>query len=384
MSTISQSSLSKYVNSPRDYFFDRLVETPERDSLRKGNLFHDFAEFYVHHPGFVAEESIEAFVDVMVAEMAPFVRDVDRSVHRTRYEAGLRNVAAFLDEHAPNVGDLVLDAPATDGNVFAERFDRPIGADATERWFENEALGVKGKVDLVASPRRLVDYKSGGKQSATQVVKHSAVTDLSDAPDFQALLYLAHQRTRTPGERLEFVFVHFLANVDDVVRGEADLADTLTTVTYHPTEYVDFVRRRETFERLRDDGANDCQKTLSKASYAEYAAAFDDAAFPATRDSDELIESPFGRALKARLTDAVGDYKYVENGCEQALRELVRIRNRNYFADDLDAFEAFVDERLAELRERRAGDERFPVADLLDEPNYRRVDHRDLLLEGSR
>jgi hypothetical protein len=78
----------------------------------------------------------------------------------------------------------------------------------------------------------------------------------------------------------------------------------------------------------------------------------------------------------------VGDYKYVETGCKQAIRELVSIRNQNYFEDDLDAFESFVTDRLDELNTRRSGAERFPVADLLDEPNYRRVNNRDLLLEG--
>jgi len=42
------------------------------------------------------------------------------------------------------------------------------------------------------------------------------------------------------------------------------------------------------------------------------------------------------------MIDRVGDYKYVTSGCKQALRHLIRIRNRNYFTDDIDAFEGFV------------------------------------------
>nr|WP_254663279.1 PD-(D/E)XK nuclease family protein [Haladaptatus sp. W1] len=48
--TISQSSLKTYVNSPRDYFYSRLVQTPDKERFKEGNLFHDFAEFYVNHP----------------------------------------------------------------------------------------------------------------------------------------------------------------------------------------------------------------------------------------------------------------------------------------------------------------------------------------------
>jgi len=50
VTAFSQSSLNTYVNSPRDYFFSRLLETPDKDYFREGNLFHDFAEFYVTHP----------------------------------------------------------------------------------------------------------------------------------------------------------------------------------------------------------------------------------------------------------------------------------------------------------------------------------------------
>jgi len=63
------------------------------------------------------------------------------------------------------------------------------------------------------------------------------------------------------------------------------------------------------------------------------------------------------------------------------MRGLISTRRHNYFREDLDAFEAFVDERIDELNRRRRGEERFPIEGLAGEPNYRRVDNRDLLLE---
>lgn len=384
LTAISQSSLSTYVNSPRDYFFDRIVDSPDKDYFREGNLFHEFAEFYVHHPEAVPTEDIDDLAELMVAEMEPFVRDIDKRVHWTQYRAGLQNIVRFLDQHAPDSGQLVVSGGRRRENAFAEHFDRAVGADVTEQWFDNEDLGVKGKIDLVASPNRLVDYKSGSKKSATQVVKNSSIDDISDTPNFQAILYLAHQRTNHPNEQLEFVFVHFLENLDDIVQGSADLDDTLTTVQYYPTPYVEYIASEEIYEQLRDGGSNDCQKALSKSSYEDYAAVFETSDFPDTRDSDELIESEFGQALTSKMKDVVGNYKYVENGCKQAMRDLIRIRNRNYFEDELDAFEKFIEKRLQELNARRAGEERFPIADLVDEPNYRRVNHRDLLLEDER
>ncbi len=71
-----------------------------------------------------------------------------------------------------------------------------------------------------------------------------------------------------------------------------------------------------------------------------------------------------------------------EKGADQAIRELNGVRQQTFFREDLDAFESFVDERLEELNDRRAGEEHFPVDGLAGEPNYRRIDNRDLLLEG--
>jgi hypothetical protein len=201
-----------------------------------------------------------------------------------------------------------------------------------------------------------------------------------ETPNYQAIQYLTYLRTLQPETELEFSFLHFLEPLDDALTGTVDFDDALTTVTYYPKPFVEHARSEAMFEHLCTDGANNCQKTLGQASYTVYASVFDDHDLPDTRDSDELIDSPFGTALENRLQETVGEYKYVTSGCHQLLRELARIRSRNFFADDLDAFEDFIDRRLAELNQRRTGAERFPVDGLAGEPNYRRVNNRDLLL----
>ena len=384
LETVSQSSLSTYVNCPRDYFFSRLVDSPDRDYFAEGNLFHDFAEFYATHPDAVDDDAIDEVVEFMLDETRPFGRSVDEKPRRTKYRVGLETIASYLDENPPD-GDAFLTATSDWGtNAVAEFFDRPVDASHTERWFENDALGVKGKIDLVHAPTRMVDHKSGSRKRASKVVKQSAVDPPSDSPNFQALLYLAHWRSQYPDQRLEFTFFHFLETLDDAVAGDADLDDTTTTVTYYPEPFAEYAESEALFERLRDDGANKCQKTLSQVEYDDYAAVFDRAPLPATTDSDELVDSEFGQVFIDRMKERVGDYKYVTQGCKQAMRELMRTRSRNYFADDLDAFERFVDERLDELNRRRAGEEPFPIDGLAGEPNYRSVDNRDLLLEGER
>jgi hypothetical protein len=381
--TISQSSLSTYVNCPRDYFYSQFLDTPDKDYFKEGNLFHDFAEFYVTHPDSITADDLDKVAEVVLDEVDPFLRSVDREVQRTEYRIGLQTIVEFLDANPPEGDAFLTGAVGWGENFFAEYFEQSVDRSHTERWFENTDLGLKGKIDLVHGPARLLDHKSGSKNSASSVIKQSVLDPPSDKPNFQALLYLTHYRTEQPDEPLQFTFFHFLETLDDVITGNADLEDCLTTVTYHPVPYEEYIDSREVFTELQEDASKDCQKTFSKTEFEQYRAVLDAYEFPETRDSDELIASEFGQALTERMTNDVGDYKYVTNGCKQALRHLLRIRNQNYFTDDLDAFEQFIQDRLGTLNDRRAGDERFPVEGLGGEPNYRYVDNRDCLLEGT-
>ena len=380
---LSQSSLNSYANCPRDYFFGRLVDSPDKDYFREGTLFHDFAEFVVNHPEFVDDAVIEAVTDVMLEETRPFHRDVDLATRRTKYRVGLETIVDYLEENTPSDTDFLTPTSSSE-NFFATYFDRPVDSPATERWFEDDDRGIKGKIDLVQSPTQLVDFKSGTKKSSSQVLKRAAIEPPSDQPNFQALLYLTYYRSQRPDERLEFTFFHFLETLDDVVTGEGTLGECLTTITYHPIPFDEFIQSRTVFDELREEAPNDCNKTFSKTSYEEYRAAFDTHQPLRTRDADAMADSSFGNALLERMIEAVGDYKYVKNGCMQAFRHLCGYRKEGYFVEDLDEFEQFIDDQLEELNRYRRGDSRFPIEGRAGEPNYRYVDNRDMILTTER
>lgn len=382
VTTISQSSLNTYANCPRDYFFDRLVETPDAEHLEEGDLFHDFAEFYAAHPEAVDGEALTTVVDCFIDEMAPFLRDTDRDVKRTEYRAALETITAFFDANPPTDETVVTPTERRGENRVAEHFDRPIDSPIAEQWFEADDIGIKGKIDLIHAPTRLLDYKSGTKSTASKILQDAAIDPPSDTPNFQALLYLTYWRTVQPDDPLEFTFFYFTETVDDVVRGEADIEDCLTTIAYRPVTFEEHIQRESVFDELQQDAAKNCQKTFSKVEYDDYRAIVAAHEIPATRESDTLIQSSFGQALIDQMQNLVGTYKYVTSGCKQALRHLTRIRSEAFFAEDVDAFEAFVAERLKELNDRRGGTERFPVQGLAGDPNTRRLAHRDLILEG--
>jgi len=101
--TISKSSLNTYVNSPRDYYFSRIVDGPEKDYLTEGNLLHDFAEFYVNHPAVIDDTALTEVVDLMLNAVRPLVRSVDERTRRTEYRASLETIVSYLDENPPRM-----------------------------------------------------------------------------------------------------------------------------------------------------------------------------------------------------------------------------------------------------------------------------------------
>ncbi|WP_241432995.1 PD-(D/E)XK nuclease family protein [Halorubrum tebenquichense] len=230
--TISKSSLNTYVNSPRDYYFSRIVDGPEKDYLTEGNLLHDFAEFYVNHPAVIDDAALTEVVDLMLDEVRPLVRSVDERTRRTEYRASLETIVSYLDENPPTDGAFLT--PASKGeNTVASHFGHDIDSPVTERRFIDEDLGINGMIDLVQSDTELLDYKSGSENSANSIVKDAAIDDPTDEPDFQALLYLTYWRSQTPAEQLSFTFFYVTELVDDVIAGEGTLDDALTTITYY-------------------------------------------------------------------------------------------------------------------------------------------------------
>ena len=380
---ISQSSLNRYVNSPREYFFSELLDTPDQARFVEGTLFHDFAEFYVNHPEIIAETDIDELVEFMLEEASAFTASHEKSLKRREFRIGLETIMEYLDDQGPKSESFLTGTTDWGENAFAAYFDQPVESPLTERWFENDEFGLKGKIDLVAGPTQLLDYKSGSKKRATTVVKHASIDPIADTPNFQAALYLTHYRQIQPEEPIEFTFFYFLHLLDDVIAGEADLDDALTTVTYYPFSFDEFTKSEAAYETLLD-GYKDCRATFEDLGYTAYQEIMAELSFPDTTDKAELRASSFATAFTEAVAGETAADLDAEKGVDQAIRELNGVRKQNFFREDLDAFEAFVEERLAELNRRKAGAERFPVEGPGGEPNYRRIDNRDLLLEGER
>ncbi|MFB6202916.1 MAG: PD-(D/E)XK nuclease family protein [Candidatus Nanohaloarchaea archaeon] len=370
---ISQSRLNRLVHCPRAYYFSRLVADTEQEYLVKGNLFHDFAEFYVSHPGFVDEKGVDVFVEKMVAEISPYVEDLDLEELRTEFRIGIQNIRSFIDSRDLGRQDPEGYSKTDMENFFAAEFDREIRTRITELEFNDDGIGVTGKVDLLLDENHLVDYKSSTyARSPSKIVKQSNVDLYEDEPDFQPILYLLQHRRKNPGEKIKFSYVYFLQNINDEVQGDGDSEENVVTLTYYPVEFSEKMEDIEVFEYLIRGVAqsNDRRKTLEKLTWPDFRNFFQERNLPDFYEKDEVKESDLAEEFVSYARERVGDYKYVEKGCMSALSKLVEFRTTNYFREDLDRFEEFLEKQLENLEEYR--ETRFPVGDAdLDETRYR-------------
>lgn len=353
--------------------------------MQKGKLYHDFAEFYLNHPELVEAEGLDQFAELMLEKMRRFVQPAEAQKLLSEFNIGLENIIEYLEQHGlARTGEAAeKKAPEADAeNVFAAEFDRRLERSRSEVWFEDRGLGVKGKIDLVQAKHHLLDYKSGRKQSLGSLVRRSNLKLFRNDVDFQAILYLSYYRREHPGEPLRFTFFYFLDNLSDVVNGAGDLGDTIVTVNYYPVEFVDKVPRKDTFEVLTTgvSESNDRRKTLEKLGFSAYNKFFRNNDFPTIFDKEELRETEIYDRFAAFCVDAVGDYAYVEKGVKKTFNHLLNQRTNNFFKEDLDQFEEFVQSNLAQINQYSR--ERFPVRGGIEDYDLDDLENRDLLVTG--
>ncbi|WEL23387.1 PD-(D/E)XK nuclease family protein [Candidatus Nanohalovita haloferacivicina] len=374
---LSQTSLNRFVQSPKAYYFSRLVKDSEKDVMVKGNLFHEFAEFYVNFPEFVEEKGDENFIEIMKKEIEPYVDGMDLDSLETEFRIGINNIKAFIDSRS-SPDEIELDPEeGRDENVFAEAFGKEMEKHFAELEFSNKDLHSKGKIDLVLG-NELVDYKSSSRsRSKKKIVRDANVELYGDNPDFQPLMYLCELRDKKPGKKLKFTYFYFLSDMASDINSEGSNEDKTVSVTYYPETFDQKIQELEVFEKMIRGVAksNDRRKTLEKLGHPNFQEFFEKNKIPHPYNKAKLIESEFGREFIRYAKEHVGDYKYVENGAEKTLSKLVEFRLTNFFKEDLDRFEDFLEDEVEKLNEYKKTE--FPVGG----NDLKRNPYRDMIME---
>ncbi len=381
ITALSQSTLKRLANCPREEFFTRLVETPTADYMARGTVVHEAAELYVSHPEPIRDQ-FETVVDAMVEQVEAYTTNDRRPVERTQLAIALETVMEYLDANPPTEAEHEAYADRQQENGLANRLDLPCDSPLTERWFEAPEVGIRGFVDLLHGPTDLVDYKTGSQSTASKLREKAAIDPPHEDPNFQAALYLLQHREQEPEEPLSIHFVHALEQTNRMVRGEApDIDDLVTTITYLPCTFSEFVARREVFDAVTDYADSNAKvKALEPLGYEAYREFFLTHDLPregAAPDQRAAVTTAFIEYTQDRVKPS-RDLQYVDDGCRDAIEEMDDVVGTYYLKPDLDAFADFVDEQLANLNEYRR--EGFPVRISEDGPNWDRVDMPDLIL----
>ena len=371
--TLSQSTLNRLTRSPREWLVNRLVTTTENHYMTRGNLFHDYAECYVNAPEKVQDNETD-ILDWMVDRMGEFLDEWQRPEVETEFRIGTEAIRNFVDSKPRNQEDIQGFSPAQSKNSLADQFKIPIDSRRTEAWFENPRLGCHGKVDWVSARDRLVDYKSGSRQTAASVIKSSNLDLLEDDrdPDFQALLYLSHLRTVYPDRPLSFVFFYFLEDLDDRVQGKPGSSSEIVRVHYYPETFedhllsdtfVEWICEYKTYRTFLD--------TISRQSFRDFFARH---SIPVEYEKQALLKTEFASRWRSFVADREG----AQRDADRFLKKIVHYRKTHFFREDLDQFDEFLVDQREQLNRYRQ--ESFPLYGYQGEIDLSRLNRRDLIL----
>ena len=372
---LSQSGLNSFVQSPRLYFMDRLVTDADQEKFEKGNLFHMYAEYHANNPEKASEIPLNEVINMMMDSIEEFADELDLEDLETEFRIGVKNIRSFLNDKKLEEIKLEDYTKTEDENIFVKEFPGSNSSLKTEPYFKDKEIGAKGKIDLLLNENHLVDYKSGRRYTTQKVLKKSHVELFEEErfPDFQPLLYITEHRKHVEG-KIKFTFLHFLNEIGNSVNGED--AKLKTTITYHPETFQQKKASMEVFEHIIKDVAksNDRRKTLEKLGYQQYKTFMEEKDIPEPFNKKELLKTEFAEKFEEFAKQEVGDYKYVEKGIQKTLKKLVDYRLENYFKEDPDQMEKFLQQKLSEINEYL--DSRFPV-----NANPEELNQRDLILK---
>ena len=344
---LSQSGLNSLAQSPRLFYMSQLISEADDEKLKKGLLFHDFAELYFNNPEI--EEKLDKVKEIFIEEMREVSDDISLNQLETELDHGLKNLIKFIEGKGFSGNGYKT---GSEENIFAEALEIDFEASSTEMYFKNNDKRIKGKIDLIKDPHHLVDFKSGRKKSRKEVVKSTRVETFEDSkfPDFQTLMYLSHHSENVKGP-IKFTYFYFLSDLGDSLVGKD--SETKTEITFYLKTFQEKASETELYEYLIKDvkKSNDRRRTLEALGYTGYRDFIQENKIPRVFDKEDFKETEFASKFIERCIEAKGDYKYVKKGAETALNKIVEYRNTNLFQDDVESFGEFVEEKISEIQD---------------------------------
>ncbi|HGE70670.1 TPA: hypothetical protein ENX78_07535 [Candidatus Poribacteria bacterium] len=355
----SQSRLNDFVACPKRYMYGNLTFSEQKDLILKGNLFHEFASFYIIHPDVFKKLGIDFFVDYMIREYKKMVDDAVLDIERSKFKVGLKNLCSYIDSLSIDKDiNLPSHVKADKENRFIKLLGLTSEGTNTELKFVDDEIHIDGIFDLMVNNVTIVDHKSGNKpKSRSEIVKKSH-TRPKDEPDYQAKLYILEMRRNNPSD-LEFIYNYFMADYENVIDGKNDVTGELVTIKYYHKDFNEFITTTDGIELL--SSTSDSRKgIIEKIGHNNIMQFFMENPIPREMqfDSDLLLNSDYRERFCSYLSNFVNSRsKNISENIADILKGIVMIRNANapniktvyFFKDDIDEFEEFLTEKYNEV-----------------------------------
>ncbi|MBS1513849.1 MAG: PD-(D/E)XK nuclease family protein [Bacteroidetes bacterium] len=376
ITSIAPTPLKRFMLCPARYFYDTLM--PQRDAphFLKGNLIHQFAEFYFHHPEF-CKSNARKILDFILEKYSRVITKSETEIERTNFKIALNNVCDFLDKNP--VEKIALEHDVKTDNELMENFRQKKIFDFTEKDLSKDFI-LKGRADL-RGKNILVDYKSGSirytKRDLPALINIDYIIEAEDADfDFQAVSYLAALKNENPSEKeLKFIYNYVLANRKNIVDERLKTEDNLTEFTYIDLDFIQYLQTENCYYYARENSTKDAKKYFEALSFQEYKEIFDDIDLSKINFFDkDSTAANLCRELHAALARAGFDYKsfrkkeertYLDE-LKKACEVFYKIRSNEglIFKDDVKKFIDFVKQKLTELNSYRKNN--FPAMPIFE------------------
>lgn len=375
--SIAPTTLKKFVLCPAKYFYDSL--TPQKDAphFMKGNLIHDFAEMYFHHPEF-CKENFSKIMEYVLKKYSNMIMKSEAEIERTNFKIALNNVMSFLDS-AP-VEKNKLDEPISPlKNDMMLYFKKEKIYDNTEKDLPKDFI-LKGRADL-RDNKTLVDYKSGSSRYKLKDLPRLIDIDYifeneEDDFDFQAISYLAALKNENQSsEKLNFIYNYVLANRKNLLDDRLKSEENTTELIYIDTNFLDYVKSEECYLYVQQNIKAELRRYIDFLNYEGYKDIFADEDLNEVKfyDKESMVNSISSKIIKAHQRAGLtfkNFNKKLPKTYQEDLFKLCGIfydikNNKGFiFKDDVEKFIKFVELKLIELNSYRKNN--FPARPIFE------------------
>ncbi len=379
---ISSSALNKFVECPKKYSYSKLIYEPKKDYFLKGELIHNFAQFYVDYKEFVLEKGLDEFLDIMMDELKSLSNPLRNKILRKKLKLGCEAVMNFIDTLKIEKVHF-FKCEKSKKNIFFSHYNLPIINNNTELEFNDSELQLRGYIDLVVNSSLIVDYKTGKKKKSKEIVDKSNVDKIVTRCDFQPLVYLSVFRKLNPGKYLDFWYYFPFINTYKRLL-DKDLEDEVVSVHYISKSIDEYVASEDFKDYLSDLLSNTGRSILLNFNSLDFFKKY---------NFSEILNNPeeYGENfINYHLENGMKNTVKNTNDCGNLFKYILDFNKgikigRNsqkevfFFKEDLDKFESFVKENIYKINQYFK--DKFPYKPVEEENTCKVCEYKKICLK---